>query len=47
MNTHAALSEILSKNYKDKQEALDGLIFQYQNEDAINLAPTSQSEFEK
>ena len=47
LNTHAALSEILTKNYKDKQEVLDGYISQYQLEDELKRVPKSQSEFEK
>ena len=47
MNTHAALSNIMSQNYKDKEEILESYLDQYKKEEELNRIPKSQAEFEK
>ena len=47
LNTHAALSTIMTKNYKDRQDLLDSYAELYQKEDDWNRVPKTQSEFEK
>lgn len=47
LNTHAALSEIMTKNYEDKQELLEKYADMYRLEEDLKRVPRSQNEFDK
>ncbi|CAI2379102.1 unnamed protein product [Moneuplotes crassus] len=47
MNTHAALTDILNKNYKDKADILDSYVDLFKKEEELKRVPKTQSEFEK
>lgn len=47
LNTHAALQEIISKNYQNKEGLLEKYKEMYKKEEDLARVPKSQSEFEK
>ena len=47
LNTHAALSTIMSKNYKDREDLLTKYADLYKQEEELKRVPKSQNEFEK
>lgn len=47
LNTHAALTDIMNKNYKDKKDVLEGYIDLFKQQEELKRVPKSQNEFEK